>query len=283
MPDKQAPEPDNDSEAAQVPDHKNYLVYTDESGMHGARYYSFGSLWMPWERRGDFIGQLSELRDGRRISDELKWSKVTRYTEPFAREVVEWFFRRRWMMFHCVLIPRAAVDRTRHAGRDLAQQKHFAMLLKNKIARFGREGGKVYRIRIDTHSWAYEKADEVVHKVVNAQLKKELGVSVVHDIIARDSKSTPGIQVADLLLGCVTSAWQEEATSEPKHRLQRFLAEHLGWDDLRHDTHVDEWKFNIWYFYDPSSGAPRASKTRDVHLKYKMPVHRSVKPRGGRP
>jgi hypothetical protein len=37
-----------------VPGYRNYVVYTDESGMHGAKYYGFGSLWIPWERRGDF-------------------------------------------------------------------------------------------------------------------------------------------------------------------------------------------------------------------------------------
>lgn len=36
-----------------VPKHKNYLIYCDESGIDGQNYYGFGSLWMPWERRGD--------------------------------------------------------------------------------------------------------------------------------------------------------------------------------------------------------------------------------------
>jgi hypothetical protein len=145
-----------------VPGYQNYLVYTDESGIHGAKYYGFGSLWLPWERRGDFQKQLGELRIRHRLTDELKWNKVTRRTEPFVKEVIEWFFRRPWMMlmFHCIIVPREDVDWTLHKGRDDAQQKHFSMLLKNKIAHFAGGGGKVYRIRVDPLPWRYEKADE---------------------------------------------------------------------------------------------------------------------------
>lgn len=264
----------DDADEHLVPGYKNYVVYTDESGIHRAKYYGFGSLWIPWERRGDFQGQLKQLRTRYRITDELKWTKVSRRTEPFVKEVIGWFFSRPWMMFHCIIVPREDVNWKLHDGRDNAQQKHFSMLLKNKIAHFARGGGKLYRIRLDPLPFRYRKADEVVHKIVNAQLKKELGEPLIHDIIECDSKRTSGIQVADLLLGCVLGAWQGEVEAESKRNVMGSLAEHLGWDDLRHDTFHMEWKFNVWHFFDPPSGNRRKARTLAVKLKHPMPAYR---------
>jgi len=178
----------DDVEEKLAPGYKNYLVYTDESGMDGARYYGFGSLWLPWERRGDIQRQLRALRERHALSDELKWKKVSRRSEAFAKDVITWFFSRPWMMFHCILVPRADVNWMLHRGRDEAQQKHFSMLLKHKIGYFARGGGRLYRVRVDPLPWRYAKADEVVHKIVNAQLKAELGEPLVHDVIACESK-----------------------------------------------------------------------------------------------
>jgi len=52
---------EDDVEAPPVPGHRNYLVYCDESGIDGQVYYGFGSLWLPWERRGDLVGFVNEL------------------------------------------------------------------------------------------------------------------------------------------------------------------------------------------------------------------------------
>ena len=37
----------DDEDDKAVPGYRNYLVYSDESGIHGANYYGFGTLWMP--------------------------------------------------------------------------------------------------------------------------------------------------------------------------------------------------------------------------------------------
>jgi hypothetical protein len=38
-----------------------WLISCDESGTGGARYYGFGSLWMSWDRRGDFLEDLRNI------------------------------------------------------------------------------------------------------------------------------------------------------------------------------------------------------------------------------
>jgi len=269
----------DDDDASAVPGYKNYLIYTDESGMHRGPYYGFGSLWLPWERRGEMAEQLRGLREKHRHFTEIKWKNVTRKTAPFYHDLVEWFFRRRWLMFHCVIVRRATVNHALHKDRDQAQQKHFCMLLRNKIALFGRDGGKRYRLRVDPLPWRYPKAGEVVEKIVNAELQRDIGVAAVHDLIARDSKLTPGIQISDLLLGSVLAAWQEQAEAAHKLDMMSWCAEHLGWPSLRHDTQPTEWKFNVWHFHDPTSGGSRHARTRPVCLKHPMPSYARRSPR----
>lgn len=264
---------DEDDEP-EVPGYKNYLVYTDESGMHAGAYYGFGTFWIPWERRGDLWKEVEARQERHGLWDEIKWKKQSRRSEALARDLIDMFFKQRWMMFHCLLVNKALVDRAKHKNRDEQQQKHFSMLLRNKIAYFARGGGKVYRVRIDNLSWRYPKADEVIYKIVNAQLKQSLGEKSIHDIVACDSSDTIGIQMADLLLGAAICPWQGEAMAAHKLRLTAHIAEHLGWSDLRHDTPRSEWKFNIWHFHDPRSGVPRAAKTQSVKLKHWMPPYR---------
>lgn len=55
----------------------------------------------------------------------------------------------------------------------------------------------------------------------------------------------------------------------------KWLAEHLGWKELRHDTLGAEWKFNFWHFYDPVAGGPRHARTEEVQLKHPLPAYRS--------
>src|SRR4051812_27394247 len=102
-----------------------WLISCDETGMHGAQFYGFGSLWMPWQRRGDFAKLIQELRDRHGYHNEIKWTKVKPFVADFYHDLVEEFFRTKWLSFHCVLVERATVRRELHGGDlDLAQRKH---------------------------------------------------------------------------------------------------------------------------------------------------------------
>ena len=256
-----------------VPGYRNYLVFADESGMHGSTYYGFGSLWMPWERRGEFAAIIGSLRREHGYSDECKWSKVNKFGESFYSALVSEFFKTRWLMFHAMVVRKGYVDKRLHNGSlDLARRKHFAKLISTKIAFFSKETkDKVYHLRVDPIASSYKKADEASLLIINRQLNQNLGHPPLKSLIVRDSKETPGIQVADLLLGAVMADWQQESTSLPKQRVKASIAQHLGWSDLRADTLHSEWKFNIWYFFQPKVGVQREAETRPVSLLVPMP------------
>jgi hypothetical protein len=118
-----------------------------------------------------------------------------------------------------------------------------------------------------------------VETISNNVLAKALGsLRPVDSVLTHDSKETPSIMLCDLLLGAVMAAWQGKVEAPAKLALMRWIAEHLGWRDLRADTWKQERKFNVWFFHDRTLG-PRTAVTREVVLRYSLPERvRSVPP-----
>lgn len=253
-----------------------WLVACDESGTKQTPYFGFGSLWMSWDRRGDFANLFTRLRQRHKFETEAKWKRINRRSYPFTKDLVEEFFQRRWLSFHCLVVRKATIDKSLHEGSyELAWQKHFTMLLTNKIRQCMKRHAdreNTIRIWVDPIQSSYPKADEVVEIIANHVLAKVVGGKRPIDrVITRDSKSTPAIQLCDILLGAVLDAWRQNAQSQDKLGIQRLIAEHLGWPDLQADTKPNERKFNIWYFHDPQRQRTREIQTRLVHLRYPLP------------
>lgn len=259
--------------AAKFPGRLVWLISCDESGTGGARYYGFGSLWMRWQRRGDFARDIREIRERHGCLDEIKWQKAhSRYNREFYLELIDYFFRRPWLAFHCMIVRKGMVDKSYHGGSyDLARRKHFTKLLANKIdANRRRHRGRdlAYRIWVDPIPSPYAKAHEAI-EVIGNNLLGRYGQRPIESVVERDSKETPTIQICDLLLGAVMDAWQGKSASGGKRAIQQELAGYLGWPDLRADTYRHERKFNIWYFHDGKRS--REAKTRPVRLRYPLP------------
>jgi hypothetical protein len=83
------------------------------------------------------------------------------------------------------------------------------------------------------------------------------------------------IQLCDVLLGAVIANWQKEPIGPAKRALQKEVAMHLGWADLKADTMPDERKFNVWTFHD--NRRPRKVGTRPVVLRHPLPKPRRPK------
>lgn len=257
------------SDPLKSPGRLRWLISCDESGVGGAPFYGFGSLWMRWQRRGDFVAGIRVLREEHDYWDEIKWQKAHGKRHlTFYLDLVDYFFRRRWLVFHCLCVRKGLVDKALHReGYDEAMRKHYTMLLTNKMRRCARAhpGRDVsFRIYVDPIKSRYPKADEAMLVIANNVLARELRqLNLVESVVTRDSKETPSIQLCDLLLGAVMEARQQRSRSEGKRAVQEHIAAHLGWDDLAADTYPKERKFNIWQFHDPTRG-PREARTRPV-------------------
>ena len=255
---------------------RRWLISCDESGIHGSAHYGFGSLWMKWQRRGDFAEHIRGMRDRHKYFSEIKWNTINSMRNiPFYEDLIEYFFRRKWQVFHCLVVRKAAVRKELHDNDwDLARRKHYTMLITNKMKKALRRfpGRKhEFRIYIDTIASRYSKADEAMEVITNHVLNKEFrDSSPVHSVITRDSSDTPGIQLCDLMLGAVMETWQKQAVHPAKKAVRQCIADHLGWPALDADTYKTERKFNIWYFLD-TTREKRHVVTRSVKLKYPYP------------
>jgi hypothetical protein len=265
----------SEQEDEPAPGVRRWLISCDETGVHGARFYGFGSLWMSWQRRGQFNALINDLRARHAHDSEIKWNKVRPRNAEFYTDLIEEFFRAPWMQFHCLLVEKAIVRRELHNGDyDLARRKHFTLLLTNKIRRALRahhDRSQTFRVWVDPIHSRYSKADEVVELISNSVLSAVSGRGdCVDGVFPHDSHSTPSIQISDLLLGAVWSAFEQSAESEAKLDLRTWIAWHLGWEDLAADTAPDARKFNVWVFYDKSRGG-RRTQMRQVRLRYPLP------------
>ncbi len=266
--DASLPDPDG---APALPGSRNYRIYCDESGIHGAEYIGFGGLIMPHERRGDFTGMVDKLRNAHDFHHEIKWAKVSSRNVDFCEALIGEFFKRTSLLFHCLVVQRSYVDMQHHADYDEVKRKFFALFLEGRLKFLnGRATDKAYHVIVDPLPSRYAKADEATAKIVNNTLKRDLGLPLVTKLITRDSKAAVGIQVADLLLGATLAGWQKEITSAAKLRVTSCVAQHLGWADTSSDTFPREAKFNIWHFQDPRD--PRRIRTRQVKLRIPCPI-----------
>jgi hypothetical protein len=273
------PEPQDEAEAQVLfnrppPGIARFAVYCDESGTHDARYYGFGSLWMPYQRRGEFAALMKAIRSRLRYGSEFKWHKVRSENQAEYLELVEMFIAKSWLSFHMLLVEKAWVDLALHNGDpDLARQKHFTQFLSNKILRCVRrhEGQDTqFRVYVDHPlvGSAYAKAHEASQVIGNHYLQRELDLRPIDKVIPCDSKQRNGIQLCDLLLGAVMDSWNADSESAAKGSVRDRIASHLGWDDLRADTNPKERKFNIWYLQHPKQ---RVVQTRAVLLRNPLP------------
>jgi hypothetical protein len=250
-----------------------WWISCDESGMHGGRFYGFGSLWMRYQRRGEFNAMVDAVRARHGYEHEFKWTRITPASRAAYADLVEQFFQTPWLAFHCIVFPKAIVRRELHRSEQEMFQKHFTLLLTHKIRRCHQahqDRRQTFRVWVDPLPNSYAKASEVVHKITKSVLLPVFkDSSTVHAVNVKDSKSAPSIQLSDVLLGAVMSEWEGKATAAPKLAVRAAVASHLGWKDLRADTDQGERKFNVWMFHDPTRGVRTATR-RPVTLLYPL-------------
>jgi hypothetical protein len=243
-----------------------WLIACDQTGVVRPSHYGFGTLWMPYDRRGDFSGAFGQMAEAAGfVGGEIRWEEIgpgPRYR--FARSLVDYFFQTSWLAFHCLAVEQGIVDMDRHADDlDLARRKHFTMLLANKVRRAISKRGsqQEFRVWVAPIPSPYAKAAEAV-EVISSNIVAEFSRRKPNLTVTVHERHAPTIQMCGLLLGAVMESWGAGATAREKAWLSARMAGHLGWEDLRHDTMPQDRKFNVWKFHDPVREPSRSASTR---------------------
>jgi hypothetical protein len=250
------------SEADPGDSYRRQLVYADEGGTLGARYQAYGSLWLPWERRGDFAKLIREAGAAHNVSGQLSSLRHKPEASAFFLALIDEIFRRRWISFRSVIAP-APLDAE-------VKEKVFSALISERIKALPRAtADRELRVRL-TKNARTKVAGLKLEDHYFRRIRADLEGSAPPELTVRAARSTEGLEIVDLLLSLVLADWEKKSIPKERRGLHERVAENLGWADLAADTLPSEWKFNIWYLEHPESLRREAKTQRAVQLRLPM-------------
>lgn len=142
-----------------------------------------GALWLPWERRGDFLHLWRLVLAHPDAPRRPTWRRVKKRTFPFYEELVDTFLGREWLRFQCVIAP--APDDPREADGSMREQLGALVARGARTAGGGRAAR--FRLRVDPRVGAVDAGPRV-------------------ELREAPRRDTPGLLLAELLLAAVQGA-----------------------------------------------------------------------------
>ena len=228
----------------------HFTVFADESGtVPPYRCFGIGCVILPdtdVEELNQLFGELSRTHG---LVGELRWKKIGSSHGPMnmAIDLLKTFLARGWR-YSAIMVWKEKYRNWKLDGQETAFYKMYNQLLTDRVRRVAGH----YTVHFDDRSDAYDKNDEVMHIVSNHMLRQCKVKGNLNSVTKRDSRESPGIQVADLFTGAITAShnlYLDPAAdvNGGKRILIDRLASILGWQDLASDTFPEE-TFNIWNF-----------------------------------
>lgn len=241
------------------PGYKRLLIYGDETGTTGPQYQGYGSIWLPWERRGDFVKVIREQRSIHNYEGGIAAALGKTDGEAFALGLIDEVFRRRWISFRCVITP--------STDQEELTRLAFAALIRRRLESLPLSGKEV-RLRLSKAARVASRGSVTplaqIERLVTPALTDDVERSIA------PARGLAALEVVELLTSLVVGDWEKKNTSLQRRKLSDRVAENLGWKDLAADTEPLEWKFNIWWLEDPRAAAPREKPHRSVQLRLPM-------------
>jgi len=231
--------PDGDP---QLPGYRTYYVDMDPAGRWGRPYFGLSSFWMPVHRRGDFNAAIKAALP----NTDLRWNSIDSDTAPGFCRLIDHLFKKQTYMWHGIITKERYLP-----GRGVPFFRR--MLLQQKLG-WVAEGAsdKAYRVRLSPGG--------EVHRDEERELRELPNVASLRRVQVFES---PSILLSNLLLQTILYDWSERPMNPGQMMVRDAIAGHLGWPDLRGDTHRHFWKFNIWTYYHPRFES-RPFPTREV-------------------
>lgn len=226
---------------------REMAVFCDETGTHDCDYFGWGSVWCPLERAEEMDAAINRICGSRSRRREIKWSNSGRVR--VKRRLMNWFFRQPWVCFQSLMVRKDAMRVFSENPYDaVGYRKLLCTLLCTQMERFDRlpGGPRRFTVFVDETGKTTRSLTAEEFRILQAAARKRtgLGREFVRRFRRIDSRDRRGIQVADLFIGAIRAAWDDNPTGS-KASVCRMLADQLGWRDLQGTTRPNL-KFNVW-------------------------------------
>jgi hypothetical protein len=222
--------------------HPVSTAFLDESGIISAdRYFSIGLVKS--DRAPQLLRAIHKFRDQHHWYEEIKWYDITRDSVPIYKQIIDVCFADPALLeFWCFVADRSVADPIARFGTQwdaygkLAEQLVVASMHPDELV----------AIMADNYSTPdHILFEEDLRAAVNRRLRRLAAVSVVR----LDSRSSDGLQIADLLTSAVTFEFRQAAglasAKSPKGQIAAYIRKSLGcrscingWRNTRHSIAI---------------------------------------------
>jgi len=222
-------------------DHPVSTAFIDESGIISAdRFFSIGMVKSVEPSR--LLRRIQKYRDEQHWYEEIKWFDLTRDTIQTYKEIVDICLEDGLLEFWCFVADRSVADPVARFG---SQWDAYGKLAEQLVVA-SMHPDELIAIMADNYSTPdHILFEEDLRSAVNRRLNRLAAVSVVR----LDSRSSDGLQVADLLTSAVTFEFRQAAglgsSSSPKGQVAAHVRKSLGarscikgWRNSRHSVAI---------------------------------------------
>lgn len=232
-------------------------IFIDESSQNAHQFMVLGALILPGGLVTEAEQVLNARLENRRMTAELKWTKVSKQKLSEYRETIDFHFE--WLVprgasFQSLIVNCHELDHRRFndGDPDLGFNKFLYQLLFHKVGRVFCDSERVV-VDMDARSSTRDVGE--LQRVLNSATRRVHGHLIqppFSRVAYRNSKSTRLLQVADLLAGAV--AWHKNDhdarpnPSEAKSTLANHVAGCVGLKRLGANSSRSEHRLGIWNF-----------------------------------
>lgn len=222
-------------------DHPCATVFLDETGAIARdRIFAIGLLKVA--EPATLLRAVQKWRDRRHWYNEIKYYDVTRGSLDLYREVVDISLGAAGVQFYCFVADRDVADPVTRFGTQWdAYEKMAEQMVTASI-----KPGELLTVLADN----YSTPDEVLfEQTLRANINRRLRRLAVVSVCRLDSKSSDGLQVADLLTSACALEFRIAAGLASPTSTKAVLAEHVraalgassclsGWRNERHSVAI---------------------------------------------
>ena len=222
--------------------HPVATAFLDESGIISAdRFFSIGMVKSA--KAPKLLRSIQKLRDQMHWYDEIKWYDITKDSIATYKQIIDVCFSDPTLLeFYCFVADRSVADPITRFG---SQWDAYGKLAEQLVVASAHPD-ELMAIMADNYSTPdHILFEEDLRAAVNRRLGRLAAVSVVR----LDSRSSDGLQIADLLTSAVTFEFRQNAglasAKSPKGQVATYVRKSLGcrsaltgWRNSRHNTAI---------------------------------------------